>query len=175
MGGDLRFHINRKTFTEEAIRFWIAEVACALRYLHSRGIVHRDVKPDNILLDAEGHAHLADFNVASYLQPNRKLTGRSGTAAYMGTTLHNISNHSSRGIQWRWIWNFPRFLLIRSNLLRMCIWSTPLRSRKRRFSKSPNSIHRSTLPTDFTTRIKFMYPCNDKSSRTRSKYSNWRK
>lgn len=43
-----------------------------------------DVKPDNILLDADGHAHLADFNVASYLQPNRKLTGRSGTAAYMG-------------------------------------------------------------------------------------------
>ena len=44
-----------------------------------------DVKPDNILLDAEGHAHLADFNVATYLQPHRKLTGRSGTAAYMGT------------------------------------------------------------------------------------------
>jgi serine/threonine protein kinase len=41
LGGDLRFHINRKTFTEEAIRFWIAEVACALRYLHTRGIVHR--------------------------------------------------------------------------------------------------------------------------------------
>jgi serine/threonine kinase 32 len=45
---------------------------------------HSDVKPDNILLDAEGHAHLADFNVASYLQPHRKLTGKSGTAAYMG-------------------------------------------------------------------------------------------
>jgi len=41
LGGDLRFHINRKTFSEEAIRFWIAEVACALKYLHSRGIVHR--------------------------------------------------------------------------------------------------------------------------------------
>ena len=41
LGGDLRFHINRKTFSEEAIRFWMAEIACALRYLHSRGIVHR--------------------------------------------------------------------------------------------------------------------------------------
>ena len=41
MGGDLRFHLNRKTFTEDAIRFWIAELACAIRYLHSKGVVHR--------------------------------------------------------------------------------------------------------------------------------------
>ena len=60
-GGDLRFHISRKTFTEEAVRFWIAELGCALRYIHKQGIVHRDVKPDNVLLDSEGHIHLADF------------------------------------------------------------------------------------------------------------------
>jgi serine/threonine kinase 32 len=60
-GGDLRFHISRKTFTEEAVRFWIAELGCALRYIHEQGIVHRDVKPDNVLLDSEGHVHLADF------------------------------------------------------------------------------------------------------------------
>ena len=60
-GGDLRFHINRKAFTEEAIRFWIAELGCALRYVHQQGVVHRDVKPDNVLLDSEGHIHLTDF------------------------------------------------------------------------------------------------------------------
>lgn len=60
-GGDLRFHISRKTFTEEAVKFWIAELSCAVLYIHGRGIVHRDIKPDNILLDAEGHVHLADF------------------------------------------------------------------------------------------------------------------
>ena len=60
-GGDLRFHISRKTFTEEAVRFWIAELACALRYVHKQGIVHRDLKPDNVLMDSEGHVHLADF------------------------------------------------------------------------------------------------------------------
>ena len=60
-GGDLRFHITRKTFTEDAVKFWIAELACSIVYIHSRRIVHRDVKPDNILLDADGHVHLADF------------------------------------------------------------------------------------------------------------------
>lgn len=60
-GGDLRFHISRKTFTEDAVRFWMAELGCALRYCHGQGIVHRDLKPDNVLLDADGHVHLADF------------------------------------------------------------------------------------------------------------------
>jgi serine/threonine kinase 32 len=60
-GGDLRFHISRKTFTEEAVMFWIAELGCALQYIHKQGIIHRDVKPDNVLLDSEGHVHLADF------------------------------------------------------------------------------------------------------------------
>ena len=60
-GGDLRFHISRKTFTEDAVRFWISELGCALRYVHGQGIIHRDVKPDNVLLDADGHVHLTDF------------------------------------------------------------------------------------------------------------------
>ncbi|OJJ43973.1 hypothetical protein ASPZODRAFT_72705 [Penicilliopsis zonata CBS 506.65] len=87
-GGDLRFHISRKCFTEEAVRFWMAELGCALRYIHSQGIVHRDLKPDNILLDSEGHVHLADFNVASDFRPNKPLTSKSGTLAYLAPEVY---------------------------------------------------------------------------------------
>ncbi|KAJ5905819.1 Serine/threonine-protein kinase 32B [Penicillium subrubescens] len=87
-GGDLRFHISRKCFTEEAVRFWMAELACALRYIHSQGIIHRDLKPDNVLLDSEGHVHLADFNVASDFRPGKPLTSKSGTLAYLAPEVY---------------------------------------------------------------------------------------
>ncbi|MCJ1282389.1 hypothetical protein MMC26_001712 [Xylographa opegraphella] len=87
-GGDLRFHISRKTFTEEAVRFWMAELACALRYVHKQGIVHRDLKPDNVLLDSEGHVHLADFNVASEFRRDKQLHSKSGTLAYLAPEVY---------------------------------------------------------------------------------------
>ncbi|RDW75171.1 putative ribosomal protein S6 kinase 2 beta [Coleophoma cylindrospora] len=98
-GGDLRFHISRKTFTEEAVRFWIAELGCALRYIHKQGIIHRDVKPDNVLLDSEGHVHLADFNVASDYTPGKPLTSKSGTLAYLAPEVYKGTGYSS-GADW---------------------------------------------------------------------------
>ncbi|KAJ9631246.1 uncharacterized protein PV06_03964 [Exophiala oligosperma] len=99
-GGDLRFHIQRKAFTEDAIRFWMAELACALRYIHSQGIVHRDLKPDNVLLDSEGHVHLADFNVASDFKPGKPLTSKSGTLAYLAPEVFRGSGYYSEVDWW---------------------------------------------------------------------------
>lgn len=99
-GGDLRFHISRKTFTEEAVRFWIAELGCALRYIHRQGIVHRDVKPDNVLLDCDGHVHLADFNVASDITPHRPLTSKSGTLAYLAPEVYTGKGYYSEVDWW---------------------------------------------------------------------------
>ncbi|KAK4987104.1 Serine/threonine kinase [Elasticomyces elasticus] len=99
-GGDLRFHITRKSFTEEAVRFWIAELGCALRYIHKHGIVHRDLKPDNVLLDFEGHVHLADFNVASDFTPARPLTSKSGTLAYLAPEVYIGKGYSSEVDWW---------------------------------------------------------------------------
>ncbi|KAK9780026.1 hypothetical protein SCAR479_03150 [Seiridium cardinale] len=99
-GGDLRFHISRKTFTEEAVRFWIAELGCALRYIHEQGIIHRDVKPDNVLLDGEGHVHLTDFNVASDVVPGKVLTSKSGTLAYLAPEVYGGKGYTVTADWW---------------------------------------------------------------------------
>ncbi|CAE6995491.1 hypothetical protein P3342_000126 [Pyrenophora teres f. teres] len=99
-GGDLRFHISRKTFTEEAVRFWIAQLGCAVRYIHQQGIVHRDIKPDNVLLDSEGHVHLADFNVASDFVPHKPLTSKSGTLAYLAPEVYEGKGYSCEVDWW---------------------------------------------------------------------------
>ncbi|KAJ8094349.1 hypothetical protein PM082_010783 [Marasmius tenuissimus] len=87
LGGDLRFHLERLgSLTEEVVRFYVAQLSSALAFLHESGIMHRDIKPDNILLDEKGNAHLTDFNIAVHFS-DRKLTGVAGSMAYMAPEI----------------------------------------------------------------------------------------
>ncbi|KAM9050998.1 serine/threonine-protein kinase Sgk3 isoform 5-T8 [Megaptera novaeangliae] len=62
--GKLFFHLQReRSFPEHRARFYAAEIASALGYLHSIKIVYRDLKPENILLDSVGHVVLTDFGL----------------------------------------------------------------------------------------------------------------
>ncbi|GJJ11549.1 hypothetical protein Clacol_005783 [Clathrus columnatus] len=85
LGGDLRYRL--KALPEETVQLYVAEVASGLAYLHQKRIVHRDIKPDNILLDAKGHAHITDFNVAVYHPTDRVLTSIAGSKAYMAPEI----------------------------------------------------------------------------------------
>ncbi len=89
-----RFHLNSENatgFSEESVRFICAEIATALDYLRSKNIVHRDVKPDNILMDESGHVHLTDFNVAAFLANDSWLRNLAGTKPYMAPEVFKVT------------------------------------------------------------------------------------
>ena len=63
----------------------VRQVASALDYAHTQGVLHRDLKPNNILLDASGDAYITDFGIARLMTTNQQLTstGVVGTPSYM--------------------------------------------------------------------------------------------
>ncbi|XP_018050552.1 PREDICTED: serine/threonine-protein kinase 32B-like isoform X2 [Atta colombica] len=92
LGGDLRYHIQQEiVFGEESVVLFVAEIALALDYLQTHRIIHRDIKPDNILLDEEGHAHVTDFNIATVLENGQLATSMSGTKPYIAPEIYMCS------------------------------------------------------------------------------------
>lgn len=96
LGGDLRYHHDRnKSLGERTIKIWVAQIISALCYIHSNGIIHRDIKMDNILLDSNGFAHITDFNCACWFKGRHKRTTVSGTRRYMAPEML-----SGKGYSW---------------------------------------------------------------------------
>ena len=93
-GGDLRYHIAKnKTFTEQETKFFISNLILSLEYIHSQKIIHRDVKPENLVLDSKGYVRLTDFGVAKINEPDNS-SETSGTPGYMAPEVLLIQNHS---------------------------------------------------------------------------------
>ena len=59
---------SSQKFDEKRVRFYAAEIILALEYLHSKNIIYRDLKPENVLLDENGHISLTDFGLAKIVK-----------------------------------------------------------------------------------------------------------
>ncbi|KAL5112651.1 hypothetical protein TcWFU_008078 [Taenia crassiceps] len=94
-GGDLYYWLEYyDTFTEEQARFYLAETVLALEALHELGYIHRDLKPDNMLLDAQGHLKLADFGSCVRLDAQGRYFCSSpiGTPDYISPEMLNCQS-----------------------------------------------------------------------------------
>ena len=82
-GGEL-FSVLRRSqrFPDHVAKFYAAEVILAIEYLHSKDMIYRDLKPENLLLDAQGHIKITDFGFAKYV-PDITWT-LCGTPDYLG-------------------------------------------------------------------------------------------
>lgn len=104
-GGELFFHLKRlKCFSVEMTKFYCAELVLALDYLHERDIIYRDMKPENILLDHEGHIKLADFGLSKEgVQEGYNTRTFCGTPEYLAPEMLLNKTHNTgytKSVDW---------------------------------------------------------------------------
>lgn len=97
-GGDLlNFVRKRKKCDENLAKVLFKQIIEGIGYIHSKSILHRDIKLDNILLDGKGNVKIADFGVSKTVKRGEIMYEQSGTPAYIAPEI--IKNEGYRGFK----------------------------------------------------------------------------
>ncbi|XP_072374827.1 serine/threonine-protein kinase ULK1 isoform X2 [Scyliorhinus torazame] len=109
-GGDLADYLHLKgTLSEDTIRLFLQQIAGAMKMLHSKGVIHRDLKPQNILLSCTGgrksnpnniRIKIADFGFARYLQTNMLAATLCGSPMYMAPEVIMSQHYDAKADLW---------------------------------------------------------------------------
>jgi hypothetical protein len=101
-GGELFFHLGKVgRFTEDRAKFYAAEITLALEYIHAKGIIYRDLKPENVLLDNDGNVRLTDFGLSKEGVSDHSSGANSfcGTPEYIAPEVLLRQGHG-RAVDW---------------------------------------------------------------------------
>ncbi|GMH87084.1 hypothetical protein TrST_g9987 [Triparma strigata] len=101
-GGELFFHLGKLgKFPEPRAQFYAAEITLAIDHVHSLDIIYRDLKPENVLLDAKGHVRLTDFGLSKegISQSSSGANSFCGTPEYLAPEILNRLGHG-RAVDW---------------------------------------------------------------------------
>jgi|Transcript_86445 MAP/microtubule affinity-regulating kinase len=89
-GGELRGYVEKhKSLDEEEARCFFKQIVRAVHYIHSKKIIHRDLKLENILLDASNQCKIVDFGLSDYVSSKERTVTDAGTEAYLAPEVYN--------------------------------------------------------------------------------------
>jgi len=165
-GGEVFFHLQQKErFNENIVRLSAAQIYLILNYLHSVGILYRDMKPENILIDKNGYLKLIDFGLIAYNTENKSKT-ICGTSEYLPPEVI-LGNEYGTNFDW---WGFgiilyemligcPPFVddTNKMNLFKKIVSGKPsfrFLGQKIKISKDAKSLIKLLLKKDLKERIK---------------------
>lgn len=104
--GDLAFHIKKKQqknekFTEEEVFQWFIQICMALQYVHSRKVIHRDIKTQNVFLTGSSTIKVGDFGISKVLESTTQVAMTVvGTPYYMAPESCQSEPYTSKSDVW---------------------------------------------------------------------------
>lgn len=162
-GGDIGFHLQKNHLVHmQDIILYIVEISLALHFLHERGIVYRDLKPENVLLDAEGHVKLTDFGLAKDLYFQGLTSTMCGTVEYFAP---EIVGGESYGVEVDW-WTLGIFTYV------LLFRKTPFEDKNRAMTYKNIMEKEPVFPKDTPEGVKeFISACLAKDRKKRINFT----